>query len=209
LRSHRLPLLARPTVVARSAAAENERVAIEARAQVQALVARLADGDRGALEAAYELLWPLVRRFCARALADSADAEDAAQHALLKTFEQVADYDSRRDALAWVLTIASFECRTLRKKLLRRREQALETGSTPGVDDGPEALVIERDAQRAVHEALASLRPEDQRTILVAMGLVDDVGGNQGVVAPATFRKRLERAKERLRVIWRTKHGTE
>ncbi len=60
------------------------------RDELQGLLRRLADGDRAAMSPAYQLLWPLLRSFCARALGPFglADADDAAQAALLKIIDR-------------------------------------------------------------------------------------------------------------------------
>lgn len=180
----------------------------DARARIQSLLTRLADGDRGAIEPAFDALWPVVHRFCARALSPSADAEDAAQQAIVRVFDQVADYDRRRDGLAWVLTIAGYEVMTLRRRVQRRREQghAANDGDAPATDRDPESMVIEQDLLAAAREILGALRQEDVAVIEAAMGF-GDASAMADVPRP-TFRKRLQRALERLRVAWRTKHGT-
>ena len=94
----------------------------EARAEIQALLVRLSDGDRSAVEPAFRALWPILGAFSARALGRDAEAEDAAQQTLLKVFAQAASFDHERDGVAWVLTIASYECRTFRRRAARRRE---------------------------------------------------------------------------------------
>jgi RNA polymerase sigma-70 factor (ECF subfamily) len=172
----------------------------DARAQITLLLARLADGDRAAIEPAFDALWPLVRDFCARAVG-AADAEDAAQQAIVRAFERVADYDRERDAVAWVLTIAAWEVRTIRRRCARRRET---TDDADIASDGasPEDAAIERELCTALRDALASLRPEDAATITAAYFEASDAP------RPATFRKRLQRALDRLRGAWRTKHGT-
>lgn len=176
------------------------------RARIQALMVRLADGDRTAIEPAFAELWPVVQRFCARALQGEGDAEDAAQQAIVRAFEQAASFDAQRDATAWVLTIAAFECRTIRRRRERRREGGLDAAHRlPSKDAGPEELAARRNLVAALRDAIAELSPEDEETILAAM----DLGGARAGVAPATFRKRLQRALERLRFVWRTKHGTE
>jgi RNA polymerase sigma-70 factor (ECF subfamily) len=176
---------------------------VSARAEIHTLVVRLADGDRGAIRPAFEAAWPIVQRFCARALASEADADDAAQAALVKVFEQVACFDARRDALAWILSIAAWECRTIRRRTHRRREDF--DAAVPWVGAmSPEDEIVHRDLERAAREALSSLSPDDARTVLAAIGEQT----KEADVAPATFRKRLQRALERLRVAWRTKHGT-
>lgn len=175
-----------------------------ARAQLNGWMARLADGDRGAIQPAYEGLWPLVRSFAARVLSNPADADDAAQQALLKVFERACDFDPARDAASWVFTIVAFECRTIRRRTERRRED----GDGPALDllcgdRTPEDALIARDLEAAARELVASLRPDDAKTILDAMAKDRDEASGP------TLRKRLQRALARLRVLWREKHGTE
>jgi RNA polymerase sigma-70 factor (ECF subfamily) len=179
-----------------------------ARAQIGELLRRLADGDRRAIEPAFDALWPVVHQFCARALPEAGDAQDAAQQTIVRVFDQVADYDNRRDGLAWVLTIASYEVLTLRRRVQRRREEAGACDEmslcAPGKD--PEASVIQQDLIAAARAVLATLRPEDVAVISAATGLAgtaSDLG-----LQPPTFRKRLQRALGRLRIAWRTRHGT-
>jgi RNA polymerase sigma-70 factor (ECF subfamily) len=173
----------------------------EARAEIQALLVRLSDGDRSALEPAFRALWPILGAFSARALGRDAEAEDAAQQTLLRVFAQAATFDRERDGVAWVLTIASYECRTFRRRAARRREQGLDAAEKLGTaDETPEALAVQRDLETAAREVLGGLREEDARAVLDAIGETRPAG--------ATFRKRLQRALGRLRLAWRTKHGT-
>jgi RNA polymerase sigma-70 factor (ECF subfamily) len=180
----------------------------DARAQIRTLLERLADGDRGAVEPAFDALWPLVRQFCARAVPVAADAEDAAPQAIVRAFDRIADYDRRRDALAWVLTIASYEVLTLRSRARRRREQSFDAAhDVAGPGEDAEERLAQQDLQAAVREVLAGLRPEDAAVLAAAMGLPGP-SVDRAAMRPATFRKRLQRALERFRVAWRTKHGS-
>src|SRR5438093_12134333 len=108
------------------------------RAELRRLMERLADGDRAAFAPVFSLLWPRLRAFAVR-FAGPADGEDAAQAALLKVFSRASEYDRQRDALTWVLAIAFWECRSLRRKRSRERPPPAEpAGATP------EDVVIER-----------------------------------------------------------------
>jgi RNA polymerase sigma factor (sigma-70 family) len=170
-----------------------------ARDALQQGMRRLAEGDRGAFDAVFVALWPVLRRFAERALRDPADADDAAQSALVKVFARVSQFDARRDALAWAIAIASYECRTLRKRSLRRREDRTEAPERAAPSAEDEA--IEADLHAAVGEACGALSPADAETLLAA------ARGERP--RSAAFRKRLERALERLRKEWRTRHGTD
>ena len=94
------------------------------RAELRRLMQRLADGDRGAFSPAFALLWPRLRAFAVR-YAGPADGDDAAQSALLRVFSRASEYDADRDALAWALGIAAWECRTLRRQRQRRHEESV------------------------------------------------------------------------------------
>src|SRR5689334_5874249 len=164
-------------------------------------MARLAEGDRTAFRPAFALLWPRLRAFALR-FAGEADADDAAQAALLKIFSRAARYDPGRDAFTWALAIAAWECRTVRRKRERRREGAAVPVDLAAVGASPEDAAIERDLRRAVEETAGTLPSLDCETILAA-------ASGTRPVAPATFRKRLQRALARFRSAWRAKHGSE
>ena len=168
---------------------------------LQELMVRLADGDRSAFPPVYERLWPLLRSVTARHL-PAADAEDAAQEALLKVFRRASEFDPRRSALAWALGIARWEIRTARRRRHRRREDPLTpaTERSPAAEN-PEESVLERDMVRMMEDTLGALSPEDLETLRLFRN------GERAAVAAATFRKRVERALARLRAAWRVRHG--
>jgi RNA polymerase sigma-70 factor (ECF subfamily) len=173
-------------------------LAREARAELDRDMRRLADGDRRAFEPVFHRLWPLVREFAARHLAP-ADAEDAAQRALLKLFERAGTYDPERDALAWAIGITAWEVRTTRRQAWRRRDNvdAIDE-SLAGDAADPEELAIAADLARALGRSLSALAPAD------AEALLRDATGDR--TTGAAFRKRLQRARERLRAAWRRHH---
>lgn len=177
------------------------RVLIGERAELRQLVCRLADGDRAAFRPAFAVLWPRLRAFAARYVGGP-DGEDAAQSALLRVFSRASEYDPERDALSWALGIAAWECRTLRSKRKRRKEEALS--GVDRVDPGatPEDAAIQSDLRAAAEAVMGDLRPLDLETIVA-------LAGGPRAVQGATFRKRLERALARFRIAWRAKHGSE
>lgn len=167
--------------------------------ELQRLVERLADGDRGALHPVFEELWPLLRRFAARHLRPD-EAEDAAQEALVKIFRRAAEFDPSRSALAWVLGITFYEIRTARRRRQRRRDDGTTSGeAAPAVDPAanPEEAALQSEAEAMLREALGTLRPEDAETLRLY------ARGERAPIAAATFRKRVERALGRLRAVWR------
>ncbi len=176
------------------------------RAQLHHAMVRLADGDRSAFEPVFTSIWPILRRFALRVMGSPADAEDAAQAALEKVLYRAAEFDSSRDALAWVLGIAAYECRSLRQKSRRRKEEPggldeLAPALALDGDFSPEDQMIARELEAAVLDVLGTLRANDAETLQLLLAERRPDG--------ATFRKRVERAMRRLREAWRAKHGTD
>ena len=56
----------------------------------------------------YAALWPVITAFCGKMLS-GADAEDAAQQALLKVFSRASTFDRTGDAFTWAVTIATWK----------------------------------------------------------------------------------------------------
>jgi DNA-directed RNA polymerase specialized sigma24 family protein len=171
------------------------------RAELRRLMERLADGDRAAFGPVFALLWPQLRAFAVRMLGP-ADGEDAAQVALLKVLARASEYDPRRDALPWALAIATWECRTLRRKRWRRREDYVPAPEPAAPESSLEDALIERDLRGAAEEVLGRLRPADVETIV-------SIWSGPRAVQGATFRKRAERALARFKLAWRARHGSE
>jgi RNA polymerase sigma factor (sigma-70 family) len=170
------------------------------RQRIRAWLVAVADGDRTAFDPLFAALWPVVTAYCARLVADRVLAEDVAQEVLARIFTRAGEYDPERDALSWVLGVATWQCRTARRQRARRGETALDARSDAAIDAEHER----RDLIRAAVAAVAALPDADAATIAAAV--LDDDDARAGL-APATFRKRLERALARLRMTWRSRHG--
>ena len=165
-----------------------------------AALVRLADGDRSAFDAVYREAWPAVRGLC-RSLVDDHDADDVAQTALLKVFERASEFDASIGAARpWLLGIAAWEARTVRRR--RQRRRAHPAPQPPTATTSPEEVVIAEDLHDRLEEILMTMSEDDRATLLASMGQQD-----RPPISPATFRKRLQRATRRLRRTWRRSHG--
>jgi RNA polymerase sigma factor (sigma-70 family) len=169
--------------------------------EVQRWMSQLADGDRAAFAPLYAELWPALQRFCRRALGRDADGDDAAQQALCNVLSRAHEFDPTRDATAWAFGIAAWECRTWLRRRGRRRETSIDEAAASAET---ETQMIQRDLLAAATETISTLRREDLAIIVAAID--GDPDGRAGL-APATYRKRLERAFGRLRAAWRARHG--
>jgi RNA polymerase sigma-70 factor (ECF subfamily) len=152
-------------------------------------MARLADGDPGAFDPVFDALWPVLRAYCLKSLARSADAEDAAQRALLKMLENAPRYDRSRPAVAWALAFAAWECRSERTRQ-RRARTAPETEAA--TDSTPESLALRKEQQLLLESVLSELS-EQERALVLRESNADLA------LAPATARKRRQRLLEKLR----------
>lgn len=173
-----------------------------ARQTLNALMVRLADGDRAAFDGVYSALLPAVTTFCLRML-PRADADDAAQEALLKVFGRASTFDRDRDALTWAITIAAWEVRTIQKRRVRSRVDALDEHECQPSTETPEALFSERQLMESARLAVGALSEADQQTLMATFDEEKLLG-----VTNATFRKRRERALARLKDAWRRIYGT-
>lgn len=170
------------------------------RREIHDAMVRFADGDRAAFRAVFDALWPVLLSVTQRTLTIRADAEDAAQRALLRVFDRIADVDRARDGVAWAVTIAAYEVMTLRRQHMRRREQSAEV-LIAVADGGPSPTdhVIGEELRAAVRAAIGELPERDQVVLVAALDEVATSG--------ETERKRRFRAFGRLRALWRKAHG--
>jgi RNA polymerase sigma-70 factor (ECF subfamily) len=168
-------------------------------------MARLADGDRSVVEPLFRALWPAIHTYCERVLGVGADADDAAQQAMEKVFQQASRFDRNRRALPWALAITLWECRTVRRRNQRARAVGVE--SVPDVASGamnPEDATIHAQLVAEAQALLATLSPNDRQVLEDTFA--EEVEGRLSVPGP-TKRKRRERAIRRLREAWRLLYG--
>lgn len=148
-------------------------------------------------------LWPVIRSFAERGLAQIEDAEDVAQEVFLKICSRISDFDRRRDGLSWAFAIASYEVMTIRRRHQRRREtlvnqeRALEGIAHAALSQ--EDAVIRAELDALVVAVVGTLSDGDR----VTLGLVE--GESEG--NDAALRKRKQRALGRFRAVWRKLYG--
>ena len=170
--------------------------------QLDALVARLADGDRSVFATVFGQLWPPALHLCKNLLKNEADAADAAQEAMQKIFTRAHQYDPTRPALPWALAIAAWECRTSQRRRSRRREVSEEGRPEVGTRQEEEEFA-RRELVHAAVEAMGELSEAD-REVLIATFWEESAS-----VHGATLRKRRERALTRLKMTLKRLYGFE
>lgn len=162
---------------------------------------RLADGDRTAFDYVFTFVQPLVHGLAVKMIGEKSDAEDISQQALMKVFSRCHEFDKERDALSWILGITSYECKTFRQQVKRRKEDFKEQNELNDLKNpalSPEELHLKNELENYLRDLLKNLSPQEQETILA---LIDEVSRPE--VSAATYRKRLQRTLEKLRGKWK------
>ena len=166
------------------------------------LVTQARAGDSGARRTLYLEYVDGVFRTVRGMLRSDADAEDAAQDAMLIVLTSLHKYTPRAGArfASWVMAIA---VNTARRRFRRRRPELTATGELPEIPDSevdPADGLDRARRRRALLAALAEL-PERERVILsLRYGAelnASEIAAGIGI-APAAIRKILERARTRL-----------
>ncbi|WP_141619126.1 RNA polymerase sigma factor [Myxococcus sp. AB036A] len=168
--------------------------------ELDALMARLAEGDRVAFTRVFELLWGPIQKLCLSLLRNEADAADAGQEAMHKILERASDFDKTRPAMPWALAIAGWECRTLARRRDRRRESHADAMPSCAGPHAEEEF-LQRDLTAAAMAALGELSELDREVLIATFW--DEAASVSG----ATLRKRRERALDRLRKTFRRLYG--
>jgi RNA polymerase sigma-70 factor (ECF subfamily) len=168
-------------------------------AELDALMARLADGDRTAFDPLFAALHPRAVRV-ARLRLDLQRAQDVAQTALLKVFSRASEFEAGRPVLPWFYAIVANEVRAVTRGAMVRAQVPLDTedGQLREIADcraDPETEATERELERAVERAIESLDASSAEAIYAVLGRID-----RPPVESSTFRKRVSRAYARLRV---------
>ncbi len=174
---------------------------------------------RGNLEAFNELVLLYQDRVYGLAyhiLGDSAAAADATQEAFISAYRHIRSFYTG-SFKAWLLRIVANACYDAIRYDRRRSFISLD-GSTahqedgeldvPAHEDGPEAIVQQRELAEVIQRGIASL-PMDQRTVLVLRDVQDLPYEEIAAITRSslgTVKSRLSRARIKLRV-WLTGIG--
>jgi RNA polymerase sigma factor (sigma-70 family) len=176
---------------------------------LEMLADRAKHGDRSALEALVEALSDEVYRLAIRMLAHPSDAEDACQEILIKVVTHLGGFRGESSVRTWVRKVATNHLLTIRRS--RREvpdlsfealEGMLQAGLAAQGAEAPADPVLEEEVKLGcTHTMLLCLDREHRVAFVLAEVL--DLTGEEGAAAlgisAAAFRKRVSRARERLR----------
>jgi RNA polymerase sigma-70 factor (ECF subfamily) len=161
--------------------------------ELERLMDRLADGDRGAFEPLFRELWPRALAAARRRL-DPTLAADAAQSTMLRVFARAPEFRRGSPVLPWFYAVAANEIRGAVRRV--RLHDDVDEAVAIATDADPERGAIERELRVALSQAIESLDGPSAEAIGVLLGErprppIDD----------AAFRKRVSRAYAKLRLL--------
>lgn len=186
-------------------------------AEVRALVAEAREGRQAALEGLIRLSQDWIYNLALRMLWSPADAQDASQEILIKIITHLSQFREESSFQTWAYRIAVNHLLTTRKGKAEQRElsfekfgEMLEAGlamnSPERVDD---RLLLKEVELTCTLGMLLCLDREDRVAYL--LGEVFEVTGQEGAdlmeVSPEAYRKRLSRARTRLRTFMERQCG--
>jgi RNA polymerase sigma factor (sigma-70 family) len=152
-------------------------------------------GDEAALEEVLIRIRPAVLRRCSRFLPHRADAEEAAQDALMTISRKIASYAGRGSFLGWVTVVTSNAARATYRSLRDRGDRLRSLGVVPDAPD-PRTTSVIAGTRLDLLEALDEL--EQRHPALVESFVLRDLGELSYAEIAEVTRTRLGTVKDRI-----------
>jgi RNA polymerase sigma factor (sigma-70 family) len=179
---------------------------------IEALVSAAKEGSKHALEELVLQIQDRIYGLALRMLYDPSDAQDASQEILLKIITHLGAFRGESAFTTWMYRVAANHLLTTRKRRAEREavsfeayQEDLEIESARNWQESQSDLLQRLFVEEIRVSCLQGLLLCLDREHRLAFLLVDvfGVSGEQGAaildITPAAFRKRLSRARERLR----------
>lgn len=179
---------------------------------IESIVEAARSGDKKALEELIMNLQDKVYGLALRMLYDPSDAEDASQEILLKIITHLGTFRGESSFNTWMYRVAANHLLTMRKRRsesvahsFEKYQEALDLETAAdwreSQSDVLQNLIVEDIRISCLQGLLLCLDREHRLAYLLAD--VFDVTGEQGAaileISPQVFRKRLSRARDRIR----------
>ncbi len=164
------------------------------------LIARIADGDRLAMQVLFARHHVRVYRFVLRLVRNESTAEDLISEVFLDVWKQAGKFEGRAAVSTWLLAIARFKALSA---LRRRPEQELDEETAEAIEDTsdtPEVALQKKDKSELLRECLQSLSPEHREIVDLVYyheKSVEEVAGIVGI-PEATVKTRMFYARKKL-----------
>ena len=131
----------------------------------EALIGRIAAGDKLAMQVLFARHQVRVYRFVLRLVRDQSMAEDLIGEVFLDVWRQAGRFEARSTASTWLLAIARYKALSA---LRRRTDQELDNEKAAAIEDpgdSPEVSVVKRNKGEILRQCLAALTPEHREII--------------------------------------------
>ena len=174
-------------------------------------------GDAAALEQLVLSVRDRVYRLSLRMTARPPDAEDATQEILIRVITRLSTFRGEAAFSTWVHRIAVNHLLDRSKNTVERLEMSFDAFASDLLDGlasspsaAPDAAILEREVQLACTHAMLTCLDREHR-IAYILGEIFEVDSEEGgyicEVPAATYRKRLSRARTRVREFLTTNCG--
>jgi RNA polymerase sigma-70 factor (ECF subfamily) len=123
----------------------------------EVLIARIAGGDRLAMQVLFARHQVRVYRFVLRLVRNEATAEDLISEVFLDVWRQAGKFEGRSAVSTWMLSIARFKALSA---LRRKPEQELDEETAEQIEDHadtPETALAKKDKAAVLRQALSKL----------------------------------------------------
>ena len=164
------------------------------------LIARIAQGDRLAMQVLYGRHHVSVFRFGLRLVRDEQVAEDLISEVFLDVWRQAGKFEGRSAVSTWLLAITRFKALSA---LRRRNDVELDdeaAGAIEDASDNPEVAVQKKDTGEVLRKCLMALSPEHREIVDLVYyheKSVEEVGEIVGI-PENTVKTRLFYARKKL-----------
>ena len=131
----------------------------------EALIARIASGDRLAMQVLFARHHVRIYRFVLRLLRDQWKAEDLISEVFLDVWRQADRFEGRSTVSTWLLAIARFKALSA---LRRKPEEGLDEDAALEIEDladNPEVTLEKKDRSALIRKCLMGLSAEHREII--------------------------------------------
>ena len=131
----------------------------------EVLIARIAGGDRLAMQVLFARHHVRVYRFVLRLVRNEATAEDLISEVFLDIWRQAGKFEGRSAVSTWMLSIARFKALSVLRK---RPEEELDEETAERIEDqtdDPETALAKKDKGAVLRQCLSALSAEHREII--------------------------------------------
>jgi RNA polymerase sigma-70 factor (ECF subfamily) len=166
----------------------------------EVLIARIAGGDRLAMQVLFARHHVRVYRFVLRLVRNDATAEDLISEVFLDIWRQAGKFEGRSAVSTWMLSIARFKALSAMRK---RQDTALDEETAERIEDeadDPETALAKKDKGALLRQCLTALSAEHREIVDLVYyheKSVEEVAGIVGI-PEATVKTRMFYARKKL-----------